>query len=912
MYQRLQQCAAVPDFNNYLAFILTSGEGVAEEVRQTAGLLLKNNLKSGWHAASGLNRVFIQNVLLRSLGHPSRFLRHTVGTCVSMIARAAGPTGWPEMYPALASAVALETAAADPNLLDGGLDAVYKVCEELNGRLDVPVAGMPEGSPAGMLLPKLLELVSGASGAAPGEVAARRAGLGAINLMVPSWPQSHAHLMDAYLRGLFALALDTDSGVRKEVCSGIVSLLYRAPEKLAPNMREVIAYMIERTSDGDEDVALESCEFWAAFCEADLERDTVEVLREFTPKLIPMLLTNMKYAEDDEEVIAAEEDEANAGREDRDQDVRPSFKGQRDRGDSATGGSSGGVEGDEDEYYDAGEDDDDDAQWNLRKSSANGLDVMSNVFGDELLGMILPIVEQRFRESDWRLRESAILAVGAVSEGCDAGLAPFLPQLIEFLVPSLEDPRPMLRATACWTLSRFARATAQLAFSHRPGEAPPPTAAQGRAFVEKILGGLLMRVGDKNKHVQAAACGALATLVGECREDIAPWLAPTASTLGQAVASYGRKNLRCALDAVATLADSAGDALKNPAVASALLAPLLQKWETGGDNQVDLYQLLECVTSVTMGVGLGAQEFAAPMFNRALTLARRALQARDASERDAGNSGLDFGYEPDHVVCALDLLSGICDGVGAGANELVASDPDGVREAIVKSITDQKSPGVRRSAFALVGDVAKAPGAGQHLVPILAHIVDAAVANLEPTMVQAYNMGACNNACWSMGETAMAFPPETTAPHAGRLASAFARVLSQTMVHRSLSENAAIALGRFALRTPEAIQTGFAQFVTPWCQALRRLRDGTEKEHAFAGLVALCRAAPDAATTGVAPMMHAIASWQRVRDPELHANLLAVMRHYESALGAERWAELANALGPATIKKLGAFATNVG
>ena len=104
---------------------------------------------------------------------------------------------------------------------------------------------------------------------------------------------------------------------------------------------------------------------------------------------------------------------------------------------------------------------------------------MSNVFGDELLGMILPIVEQRFRESDWRLRESAILAVGAVSEGCDAGLTPFLPQLIEFLVPSLEDPRPMLRATACWTLSRFARYTAQLAFAARPDDPPrhPPRRA---------------------------------------------------------------------------------------------------------------------------------------------------------------------------------------------------------------------------------------------------------------------------------------------------------------------------------------------------------------------------------------------------------------------------------------------------
>ena len=274
---------------------------------------------------------------------------------------------------------------------------------------------------------------------------------------------------------------------------------------------------------------------------------------------------------------------------------------------------------------------------------------MSNVFGDELLGMILPIVEQRFRESDWRLRESAILAVGAVSEGCDAGLTPFLPQLIEFLVPSLEDPRPMLRATACWTLSRFARYTAQLAFAARPGDPPPATAAQGRAFVERILGGLLRRVGDKNKHVQAAACGALATLLGECREDIAPWLSPTASTLGQAIASYGRKNLRCALDAAATLADSGGDALKDPAVARALLGPLLQKWESGGDNQADLYQLLECVTSVTMGVGLGAQEFAAPMFSRALALARRALVARDAQ---------DSAYEPDHVVCALEREEG--------------------------------------------------------------------------------------------------------------------------------------------------------------------------------------------------------------------------------------------------------------
>ena len=38
--------------------------------------------------------------------------------------------------------------------------------------------------------------------------AVRRQALGSINLMVPSWPQSHASAMDTYLQGLFTLAHD--------------------------------------------------------------------------------------------------------------------------------------------------------------------------------------------------------------------------------------------------------------------------------------------------------------------------------------------------------------------------------------------------------------------------------------------------------------------------------------------------------------------------------------------------------------------------------------------------------------------------------------------------------------------------------------------------------------------------------
>jgi transportin-1 len=47
---------------------------------------------------------------------------------------------------------------------------------------------------------------------------------------------------------------------------------------------------------GDEGVALESCEFWSAFCEAAVsqpDRLSPEVLRPYLGRLVPVLLKNM-------------------------------------------------------------------------------------------------------------------------------------------------------------------------------------------------------------------------------------------------------------------------------------------------------------------------------------------------------------------------------------------------------------------------------------------------------------------------------------------------------------------------------------------------------------------------------------------------------------------------------------------
>ena len=162
----------------------------------------------------------------------------------------------------------------------------------------------------------------------------------------------------------------------------------------------------------------------------------------------------------DEEVIQAEDDEVNVDREDRDQDIKPTFRDTKDKG----------AQGEEDGEVD---DDTDDFVWNLRKSSANGLDILSNVFGDELLPLMLPVVEQRLRDTRWEIRESAILALGAVAEGCAGGLLQYLPMLISFLLPMLDDARPLVRSTTCWTLSRFSRWTVQCACpSNNPNAMP--------------------------------------------------------------------------------------------------------------------------------------------------------------------------------------------------------------------------------------------------------------------------------------------------------------------------------------------------------------------------------------------------------------------------------------------------------
>lgn len=49
-------------------------------------------------------------------------------------------------------------------------------------------------------------------------------------------------------------------------------------------------------------------------------------------------------------------------------------------------------------------------RWNLRKCSAAGLDILSTVFGDELLPIVIPIVERRLQARSYLVHQHCYAA----------------------------------------------------------------------------------------------------------------------------------------------------------------------------------------------------------------------------------------------------------------------------------------------------------------------------------------------------------------------------------------------------------------------------------------------------------------------------------------------------------------------
>ncbi|OZJ02963.1 hypothetical protein BZG36_04519 [Bifiguratus adelaidae] len=870
--EKLDSFHKIPDYNSYLAYILTQQTDQQPATRMIAGLLLKNNIRMRLPEIPAPVLEYVKTSMLTSLGEPDQNVRATIGTVISTIVSRGGVAAWPQVLPALTECL------DNPNeaVVEGAFGALSKICEDSSRELDQDIEGV---RPLNFMIPKFIQFCDSPSNKI------RVYALSCINQFILLRSVSLMVNIDAFVNALFARATDQHEDVRRHVCQALVMLLEVRADKLLPQMNNVVEYMLYSTQDDDERVALEACEFWLAFAEQDELHDA---LLPFLPRIIPVLLKGMVYSDIDIMTLGGDEDDAAVP--DSDQDIKPrhhrakTVSHERTEADGAQGQAQPkAADDDEDEGEDDYDDDDDDddlySEWNLRKCSAAALDVLATVFTDRLLEILLPHLKDQLWSQDWKTREAGILALGAVAEGCMKGIEPHLPTLIPFLMQNLKDSKPLVRSITCWTLGRYSRWCVEQS----------ATPERRKSYFEPLMEGLLAMVLDNNKRVQEAGCSAFATFEEEAELTLVPYLQPILGHLNQAFAKYQHKNLLILYDAVGTLADSVGNALNQPELIKILMPPLIAKWDALPDDDTDLFPLLECLSSVTSALGQGFVPFAAPVFSRCVKLVHNTLVA---ARMHAENNTLDIP-DKDFMIVSLDLLSGLVQGLGPSSESLIASSQPPLVPLLLASMTDPV-PEVRQSTFALFGDMTIS--CFGHVKPCLPQLLPELLNQIEP---QAEHVSVCNNAAWTAGEIALQWGAEIQ-PWVQPFLQRLIPLLNNEHTPRTLAENAAITIGRLGLVCPDVVAPHLEHFVEMWCKSLRTIRDNEEKASAFKGLCEMVGRNPQGAVKSFFWFCDAIAQWQQP-DAQLNEIFGNVLTAYKNMFGPN-WESATSSSADATVR----------
>ncbi|XP_055353434.1 transportin-2-like [Paramacrobiotus metropolitanus] len=844
---KLEQLNHHPDFNKYLIYIMTRCKAEAETTRSLAGLILKNNVRVKWDDFHASTQNLIKTECMEQLADSSALIRATIGILTTTIVSKAGLKTWPDLLPRLCAW--LDSGVMEA--VDGAFSTLQKICEDAT-EMDSSYGDAATPQPLDVLVPKFIHFFSY-------QVPKIRAyALACVNCFILHRIAPIQPHMEEFLQKLFSLAMDTDAEVKKQILRAIVTLLEVQPDVLYRDLNSIIGFMLMRTRDDDEMVALEACEFWLSVADNQVCQ---QALIPHLPQLVPLLLERMCYSVTDMVLLRAEEEEDEM-KPDRQEDIRPRFHKAKTHSFDHVPGPAGDHAQPAPDADDADGDDDDEetTEWNLRKCSAAALDVLSNVFHDNLLPVLLPVLDVILKSPDWMRKESAILALGAVAEGCAEGMSGHLPALFPFLLQCMQDPKPLVRSITCWTLSRYAG----WIVSEDPDR-----------YFKPLLGLLLQRVLDSNKKVQEAGCSAFATLEEEAGVLLVPHLDVIVRSLVAAFNKYQSKNLLILYDAIGTLAESVGHELNRAEYIALLMEPLIFKWNGLRPDDKSLFPLLECLSSVATAMATGFMPYVAPVFQRSMQLIERSIH-----EQNLFLQHPDLHESPDRdcLIVALDLVSGLSEGVGSHLEPLVINSK--LMLAVQHCIRDPV-PEVRQSAFALIGDLAKAAFNAER--PFLNDFIMAMAQNMNPEQ-----LSVCNNATWALGEVSIRLGADIR-QYVHLVLESLICLMNRPNTQKTLLENTAITLGRLGWACPDLLANQLHFFIKPWCHALRNVRDNDEKASAFRGLCMMIgsRANPLELQDFVA-FCDGVASWISP-DQELKGMFQQILSTYKAAAPAEQW-----------------------
>ncbi|KAJ4302098.1 hypothetical protein N0V88_002234 [Collariella sp. IMI 366227] len=872
----LSQAKASPDINNYLAYIFSSPEppaGLAvapndwHTVRSAAALMLKNNVRADYKDIPEASLTLIKLAVPLGIQDKNSQIRNLAGNIATEMIRRGGLYSWPELLQELLKLLSNEGGQISNEAQEGAIAAMAKICEDNTKLLEREHNGQ-----------RPLNLIQATKSPLP---RVRAQALTAINVFTPRKSQAMLNSIDDLLQHLFYLAEDPVSDVRRQVCRAFVRLVETRPDKLVPHLRGLVEYIISQQKNEDEDLACEAAEFWLSIGEHD---DLWQNLEPYVQKIIPVLLDCMVYSPEDIAMLGGASDDEDE--EDKVQDIKPHAAP------TARGGNEPGQEGanaydklagmDEDleegeigDSDEEGGDENPDEKWTLRKCSAAALDVFATDFGASVFNCILPYLQTNLKHQDWPHREAAVLALGAVAEGCMDVVVPHLPELIPYLITLLEDPEPVVRTITCWTLGRYSAWAANLRDS-----------AQKQTYFVPLMDGILRKMIDKNKKVQEAGASAMANLEEKAGKHLDPYCGPIIQQFVLCFSKYKDKNRWVLYDCVQTLAEHVGPTLARPEFCNQLMPALIDRWHKVPDQSREMFPLLECLSYVAIALGDAFTPFAEPIFGRCVNVIHQNLE-----QTMAANNNPEYDQpDKDFLVTSLDLLSAIIQALDdAKAVKLVQNSQPAFFELLGFCMEDPTDE-VQQSAYALLGDCSKF--VFEQLKPFLPSILPILLKRLDLENILDEEVegsfSVVNNACWSAGEISMQYG-SGMAPFVPEVLQRCVEIISNPGVPPGVSENAAIALGRLGLGNSELLAPHLSKFSEEFLKAMDEIDPSEEKATAFRGFSMVVAQNPQAMEKDLLRFFTAIARYRdlKLQNPikrDLHEVLQNVLNIYRQLI----------------------------
>lgn len=172
------------------------------------------------------------------------------------------------------------------------------------------------------------------------------------------------------------------------------------------------------------------------------------------------------------------------------------------------------------------------------------MDRLANKLGGQtLLPPTFNWLPRMMSSTAWRDRHASLMAISAISEGCNEGMIGELDKVLELVLPSLRDPHPRVRWAACNALGQMSTDFA---------------GTMQENYHQVVIPAIIPVLAAKEPRVQSHAAAALVNFCEEAEKEVLePYLDNLLSHLLSLLESPKRFVQEQALSTIATVADSA-------------------------------------------------------------------------------------------------------------------------------------------------------------------------------------------------------------------------------------------------------------------------------------------------------------------------------------------------------------------